>query len=111
MDTFAPSHLPATSVAPGRAAADAAAAKVRKYQHLQPQYLFVPVAVETSGVWHPAGLRFVREVGVRIAGVTGEKRAPAYLLQRLSLAIQRGNVGAILGSLPAGKKLDEVLLL
>jgi len=32
-------------------------------------------------------------------------------LQRISLSIQRGNVSAVLGSLPAGKRLDEIFYL
>jgi hypothetical protein len=110
-DTFAPSHLPRTSLHAGRAAEEAAAAKRRKYERLEPQYKFMPVAVETSGAWDADGLSFIREVGVRIVAVTGEKRASMFLLQRLSLAVQRGNVASVLGTLPSGKTLDEIFLL
>jgi hypothetical protein len=70
----------------------------------------MPIAVETLGAWGPDGLRFVREVGVRLAIATGEKRSGTFLLQRMSLAVQRGNVAAILGTLPPGLELDEVYL-
>jgi hypothetical protein len=110
-DTFAPSHVAATSQQPGRAAADAAAGKRRKYDFLAQRLHFVPIAVETSGVWEQEGLRFLREVGVRLVAVTGEKRSVVFLLQRLSLAIQRGNVSAVLGTLPHGEKFEEIFLL
>jgi hypothetical protein len=109
VDTFAPSHLASTSERPGRAAEEAALRKTRKYEYLGQQFLFLPVAVETSGVWDPDGLRFLREVGVRVAAVTGDKRASNFLLQRMSIAIQRGNVSAVLGSLPRGAKWEEFL--
>jgi hypothetical protein len=108
VDIFAASHLRCSSVAPGGAAASAEVLKHRKYADLERRFTFVPVAVETSGVFGKEGLSFIRELGVRVGTVTGEQRAPAYLLQRLSLAVQRGNVAAVLGTLPAGKELDEI---
>ena len=52
--------------------------------------------------------KFVEDVGCRIAASTGEKRSTSYLFQRISVAVQRGNAAAILGTLPKGKKLDEI---
>ena len=40
---------------------------------------------------------FVHELGRRITAVTGERRATEFLLQRLSVAIQRGNAIAVQG--------------
>jgi hypothetical protein len=111
VDTFAPSHLPITSVSAGRAAEEAGVRKARKYDFLAHRFLFVPVAVETSGVWDKIGLSWVREIGVRVAAVTGEKRSVSFLLQRISLAIVRGNVAAVLGTLPRGGSFDEIFLL
>ena len=53
VDTFTPTHLPATSVA----TTDAVAFKHRTYIDLAQRYLFVPVAVETSGC-EPRGTSF-----------------------------------------------------
>ena len=39
---------------------------------------------------------------------THEKRATSYLLQRIGLAIQRGNVASILGTLPPSKNLNQI---
>ena len=40
---------------------------------------------------------------------TGEQRATSYLIQGISIAIQRGNAISILGTLPGNKSLDEIL--
>ena len=56
------------------------------------------MAIETSGVFGPKSLLFVRELG-RIARVTGEVKSTNYLVQRLSVAVQRGNSAAVLGTM------------
>ena len=51
-------------------------------------------------------------MGRRIATVTGEQRATEFLLQRLSVAIQRGNAVAVMGTVDlAADKLDAVFYL
>ena len=68
----------------------------------------MPIAAETYGAWGPQGLRLLKEIGSKIRDVTHEKRSTFYLLQRLSIAIQRGNAACILGSVPESESLDEV---
>ena len=70
----------------------------------------MPVAMETAGVWDVDGLSFVKEIGRRLSVVSGEPRSTSFLLQRMSIAVQRGNVAAVLGTLPAGAELDEIFL-
>src|SRR4051812_13235653 len=110
-DTLAPSYLANTSAVIGAAAAQAEETKNKKYRHVAARFLFVPVAVETLGTWGKEGLAFVKEVGRRLAATTGETRSASFLLQRVSLAVQRGNVASVLGTLPPGKKLEEIFLL
>ena len=43
-------------------------------------------------------LAFVRELGHRVMQCTGEVKARTYLLQRLSVAVQRGNAVSVMGS-------------
>ena len=57
------------------------------------------MAIETSGVFGPKSLLFVRELGRCIARVTGEAKSTNYLVQRLSVAVQRGNSAAVLGTM------------
>lgn len=108
VDTYAPSHLPHTTINPGSAAEKAENNKKNKYSFLQDHFLFIPVALETSGVWGGEGLSLINEIGRRISERTGDKRSATFLRQQISIATQRGNVAAILGSLPAGKELDEI---
>ena len=78
--------------------------KITKYAHLESSHLFVPFAVETSGVLGQAALDFVCDLGQRLHQITGEPRSKQYLLQRLSIAIQRGNAAAVLGTARVGEQ-------
>lgn len=60
------------------------------------------------GVMGKEGLSLIKEIGKRVAATTGQPNATTYLRQRISLATQRGNVTSILGTLPAGKELEEI---
>ncbi len=55
---------------------------------------FTPIAIETTGV---LGLTFVEELGAMGASrVTGSEVLPLYLLQRLSVVVQRGNSTSVM---------------
>jgi len=41
----------------------------------------------------------LKEVGRRITSETGEAKSTEYLLQRLSVAVQRGNCASVLGDM------------
>ena len=62
-------------------------------------YYVVPFAIETSGVWGEEAMRLVTEIGRRTAVVTHEPRSTAFLRQRISVAVQRGNAACINGTL------------
>ncbi|OXA49110.1 hypothetical protein Fcan01_16224 [Folsomia candida] len=108
VDTFAPSYLPETVRYQGAAASKAEDSKRRRYAFLLDRFIFVPVAMETTGVWGQEGLLLINQIGERIAARTGQPNAVTFLRQRISLAVQRGNVASILGTLPEGKELEEV---
>ena len=59
--------------------------------------LVLPVAIETLGAMGKRSLAFVRELGHRVMQSTGEVKARTYLLQRLSVALQRGNAVSVMG--------------
>ena len=63
--------------------------------------LFTPVAIETSGATGPTSRVFLRELGRRVRWESGEPRATSYLLQRHSVAVQRGNAAVILDCIPS----------
>ena len=97
-DTFAPSYIAHATSEAGAVAAQAEQKKCEKYCHLDTCHTFVPVAIETSGAIGPTTRVFLRELGQRLGQVTGEARSYNYLLQCLSVAIQRGNAASVLGS-------------
>ena len=107
-DTLAASHLNRAVLGPGAVANDAESRKTLKYRSLAPTYTFTPVAVETLGPLGDEASSFFRNIGNRIATVTNEPRSYQFLMQRLSVAIQRGNSACVLGTVPATLGLDEL---
>ena len=81
--------------------------KTLKYAHLNSTHHFVPVAVETTGVFGPEVMTLVRELGRRVRAVTGEPRSLQFLLQGTAVAIQRGNAAAVLGT---SSPMDNVFI-
>jgi hypothetical protein len=69
--------------------------KEEKYKNLMPQCLFQPVAVETLGGLGPRTLDFLCELGGRISSTSGDRRATAFLRQRLAIAVQAGNAACV----------------
>ena len=91
----------ASSSEAGSAAATAEANKILKYNDIISSVDFVPVAIETSGVWGQRAFELVAEIGRRIAEVSHEPRSTSFLRQRISVAVQRGNAACINGTLQA----------
>ena len=103
-DTFAFSHVHSSSTQAGSAAERK---KQQKYADVITGIHFVPVAIETSGIWGEQALELVTELGRRITAVTFEPRSTTFLRQRLSVAVQRGNAGCILGTFRINSNADE----
>ena len=97
-DTFAPSYRAHATQEPGKVAEAAEDRKCEKYMGLPPGHFFSPVAIETLGAIGPKSLALLKEPGRRIRAETGEPKSREYLLQRLSVAIQRGNCTSVLES-------------
>ena len=72
--------------------------KRQKYVNLTDRYFFEPVAVETSGVLGTSTRAFLKEVGRRMTAETGDVREGAWLRQRISFAVSRGNAQCIIAS-------------
>ena len=80
--------------------------KVEKYSNLYENYHFVPVGAETYGAFGPQGLKLLKSIGGKIHEATGEKRSTGFLLQNISMAIQRANAVCVLGTAPATSGLE-----
>jgi hypothetical protein len=99
-DTLAPSHLPHTSVLAGAAAERATFAKNDKYKDISRSHEFCAVALETLGPINDDGQSLLNKIGRRLTEVTGDPRESAFLYQRVSIILQRGNAISFAGSFP-----------
>ena len=105
-DTFAPSYTTYATREAGAVAALAEERKKAKYQHLDASHCFVPIAVETAGAFGPQTRAFLKDLGRRITRATGDERSHSYLIQRVSVAIQRGNAASVAGTSGQSASLD-----
>ena len=103
-DTLAPSHRQLASREAGAVATSAEQCKESKYDHLEATHHFVPIAIETLGVVGEEGSIFFKYLGRHIADVTQEQQSLQFLLQRVLIAVQRGNAASVLGTLVQGER-------
>ena len=89
-DTFAPSYSTIAAQQVGAVAQQAEDKKILKYKHLDSCHFFTLVAIART-------TEFLKELGQRLRQVSGEANSFAYLTQRLSVAVQRGNAASMLG--------------
>ena len=94
-DTYAPSHRVVAAQGAGVVAQQAEDLKRSKYVHLESKYDFVPVAVETSGVFGPDARSFMKELGHRLYQATLDPNSQWNMIQQVSVAVQRGNAVAV----------------
>ena len=97
-DTYAPSHLRLATSEAGAVAEQAEVRKSVKLADLQASHHFVPVAIETSGVFGQEALSFIRELRHRLQVKTGEPQSHFCLQQRVAVAVQRENTAAVMGT-------------
>ena len=69
------------------------------YSSISGSHHYIQVAVETLGPICSEGASFLSEIAEKISKITGEQREIAFLFQRISVAIQRGNGAAFHGTL------------
>ena len=65
-NTFAESHVQASSARAGSAAEAVEASKAQKYADITTDVDFIPVAIETSGTWGEQVFHLTRDIGRRI---------------------------------------------
>ena len=101
-DTFASSYSSHANLAAGEVAALAEERKVAKYNVLPVTHSFTPVAIEMLGAIGPTSLVFLKELGWRARRQSADEHAASFHLQRLYVAVKRGNVASILGGAQGG---------
>ena len=92
--TLFPAHHTSASLSAqsaGAVASRAEALKLEKYSNLASSHFFVPIAIESSGVFDSKTMSFIKDLGKRIARQSGDPKSTAFLLQRLSAAVLLGN--------------------
>ena len=109
-DTLAASHLNRAVLSPGAVANEAEKRKSQKYRSLAALYRFMPIAVETLGALGDEASAFFHDLGRRIMTASGEPRSFQFLLQRLSVTVQRGNAACVVGTVPSSHGLDDLFL-
>ena len=90
-NTFTDSNLKDTSVIAGASANRAAELKCTKYTDITSTHIFAPIAIDTSGSWNEQAIETFQEIGRRMTKATNDANETLYLIQRLSVAMQRGN--------------------
>ena len=75
------------------AARQAASTKNTKYIDITFTHIFYPIAIETAGSWDVQALEVIEEISRWVTEATEDPKEMMYLFQRLSMTIQRGNMG------------------
>lgn len=109
-DTLAPSYISESSKKSRSIADNAERYKHNHYRQLKENYLFTPLAFESLGCMGPETKKFIGKLGSLMRVASGEPRSTDYLLQKISIAIQRGNAACILGTLGRNRVDDFYLL-
>ena len=97
-DTLAPSYITLSTREAGAVAEQAEKKKRCKYAHLETSHLFFPITVESLGVFGPDARSFFSDLGRRLKSTTLEPMSHLHLIQRISVAVQRGNAVSILAT-------------
>ena len=98
VNTLAESYISAAPLSQANVAEIAAERKISKYSTLPANIIFQPVTVETLGPIYLLGVNFISEIGHRLEQVSGDARERCFLVQRLSITVQRFNSVAFRGS-------------
>ena len=89
----------------GSAVEHAHRGKVRKYEErcAAEGIVFVPLAVDTLGGWHPSALTILARLGRQVASITGREghEVVRHLRQRLAVLLVRDNVAMLCARTPS----------
>ncbi|KAF2894756.1 hypothetical protein ILUMI_11417 [Ignelater luminosus] len=111
-DTLASSHLEILTKTAGQVAENAAIRKCNKYKTIVDQnYQFLAFVAKTLGLWSNSARSFVNKLGHRMMVATGDARSKQFVIERISLAIQRGNPASVMETFPPSAAMEEIFLL
>ena len=90
-NTIADSYLHLSAACAGSAEEGAASRKEIKYAAFDHSYTFISLAFETYGPINNKGIKFLQVLGRRLRTISDDHRESAFLLQRISVTLQRFN--------------------
>ena len=108
VDTFAESHIGTTSITACSAADKAEDLKRTKYAALCDRYDFAAIGIETLGSLGSEAMKTLNRIGQQLADQSGEKRSTCFLLEKISIELQRGNACSVLGTFKETRGLEEL---
>ena len=92
----------------GSCTQSAESAKLRKYSTPTFSFLFSPLCIETLVAWGSGARSLVRQIGSRVMEQTGDNRATQFLIQKISLDVQRrGNAVSVMATIPSSQDWAE----
>jgi hypothetical protein len=98
-----------TSEISGFAAEMACKRKHSKYRSIiSSNYVFK--GFELLGPWCKEAIDFINVIGNRLIAESGDSKSKKSLVERISLAIQRGNAASIRGTFPDSALLSEMFV-
>ena len=106
-DSLAASCRPKAISEAGAVACLTESKKATKYAHLSISHVFTPVAAESLGAFGSRSLSLFHALGCRIRHYSGDEPATTYLLESISVAVQRGNALLVMDTLPPVSSSDS----
>ena len=97
-DSTAPTYRSLAASGAELVAKQAEDRKTRIYQALNATHIFIPIAIETSGVFGGEALAFFKDIGYRMRSKTQDPQSFFHLCQQISVCIQQFNSVSVLGS-------------
>ena len=91
VNTVADLYVSSASISAGTVAENAAVRKSNKYAEMADEYLFLPIAIECLGSINEIAQDFIKVLGRMAKELSDDPRETAFLSQRLSVTLQRGN--------------------
>ena len=88
-------------------AAAAEEKKTTKCGELARTHYVAPLAVKTSGAFGPGAREYFTELGRQLIRVTGDLMSRCHMIQQISVALQRGNTPAVLGTIEQCNVIDN----
>ena len=107
-DTCATSHANDTSSKTGAAADKVSTSKTAKYANLCQSHIFMPIAIETSGIWNKQSYDFIEDLSRKISSITNDNRETSFSFKDFPSLVRKGMRFASPTALKALFKMEQI---